>query len=81
MAIVTLTDDGAAVTILAAAQPKALVQNNSSTACVVLNAADPAAGIVLAPKQLLNLPASWVSAWTGKALNGVAVELRVAVDA
>ncbi|GAG09817.1 unnamed protein product [marine sediment metagenome] len=80
MAIVTLTADGDAVIILAAAQPKALIQNNSHHACVIENAADPAAGLVLAPKEIINLPASWIQAWTGKALNGVAVQLRVIAD-
>jgi hypothetical protein len=80
MASVTLTKDGAAVTVIAAASAKSIVQNVSPTSCVILNAADPAAGIVLGPKDIINLPATWIAAWTGKALNGVAVELRVATD-
>ena len=81
MAIVTLTADGAAVEVIAAASAKTLVQNASSTSCVIENAVDPVGGIILAPKQIINLPATWIAAWTGKALNGVAVELRVAQDA
>ena len=77
MATVTLTANGAAVEVVAAASTLAIVQNISNTSVVIANLADPAAGLILYPKEKLVIDSAWTAAWNGKALNGVAALVRV----
>jgi hypothetical protein len=82
MATVTLTANGAAVEVVAAAAVRAIVQNISTSSCVILNAADPAEGLILRPGESFDIGkvSAWTAAWTGKALDGKAVNLRVASE-
>ena len=77
MATVTLLANGTAVEVVAAASTLAIVQNISTRAVVIANLADPAAGLILFPKEKLVIDSAWTAAWTGKALDGVACDLRV----
>lgn len=78
MSAVTLLANGTAVEIVAAASTLAIVQNVSTGTVVIENAADPANGLLLFPKEKIVLDEAWSAAWMGKALHGVTAEIRVA---